>query len=328
MQVSNFFEQIGGMPVLVVGDVMVDRYLYGRVDRISPEAPVPIVQLQSEEQRLGGAANVALNLKAMGAEPILCSVLGADENGELLRGELGVQGLSDEGLLALPSRQTTVKTRILAQHQQLMRIDREQTNDLNAAEEANFLEHVVHILNKHPVQVIVFQDYNKGVLTTAVIEGILQEAQARKIPTAVDPKFRNFWAFRGATLFKPNLKEVRDGLNWPFDLTEGSLLEASQRIRQRLENSITLITLSEHGVFADNLTESLLAPTQPRQIADVCGAGDTVISVVSLALALNLPLSTMATLANLAGGQVCERVGVSTVDLAQLKREFVSLQNT
>lgn len=327
MQGTDFFERIQGLPVLVVGDVMVDRYLHGRVERISPEAPVPVVHWQSEENRLGGAANVVLNLKALGAVPTLCAVCGEDEYGAILRRELVAQGLTDEGILALPLRQTTVKTRVMAQHQQLLRIDREHTHDLPVEEEMLFLKRVLDLMQTTKFAVLVFQDYNKGLLTPWVIGCLLEEAGDRGIPTAVDPKFRNFWSYRGATLFKPNLKEVRDGLGWAFALSKDNLQAASAKMRERLGHQISLITLSEHGVFADNGTETLLAPTQPRQIADVCGAGDTVISVVSLALALGLPLSAMANLANLAGGQVCERVGVSTVDLHQLRREFDSFQN-
>jgi rfaE bifunctional protein kinase chain/domain len=327
MQGTDFFERIQGLPVLVVGDVMVDRYLHGRVERISPEAPVPIVHWQSEENRLGGAANVALNLKALGAEPVLCAVCGEDEYGTALRRELAAQGLSDEGMLALPTRQTTVKTRVMAQHQQLLRIDREHTHDLPLEEEMLFLRRVFDLMQTRKFAVLIFQDYNKGLLTPRVIGSLLEESDSLGIPTAVDPKFRNFWSYKGVTLFKPNLKEVRDGLGWSFPLSKQNLQEASTKMRKRLGHQISLITLSEHGVFADDGAEALLAPTQARQIADVCGAGDTVISVVSLALALGLPLSVMANLANLAGGQVCERVGVSTVDLHQLRREFDSLQN-
>ena len=319
---SDFFEQCEQLTVLIVGDVMIDRYLTGRVDRISPEAPVPVVNYLATDNRLGGAANVALNVAAMGATPILCSVVGSDENGELFQTLLSEQQMNTEGLLRSDDRPTTIKTRVLAGSQQLLRVDREITDDLSRSETERFTALLEKLLAKHPIDAILLQDYNKGVLTETTIGHIIALARQRNIPVSVDPKRRNFWAYQQAKLFKPNLKEVREGLNQPIRPVKEDLCAAATELNHRLGNELTLITLSEHGVFIDDRRTGTLHPTTPRTIADVCGAGDTVISVATLAMAAGLPATSIAQLANLAGGQVCERAGVVPVDREQLRREF------
>lgn len=306
---------------------MIDRYLYGRVSRVSPEAPVPVVHWQGSEDRLGGAANVALNIRALGATPHLCSVLGEDENGRRFTELLPPQGIAGDGLLHSKDRVSTVKTRVIAQSQHLLRVDQEDTHALTANEEEALLERFYRIVREQPIDVLIFQDYNKGVLTPSLIESIIEEAKRRGIPTAVDPKFDNFWAFRGVTLFKPNLREIQHQLDLPIQLELADLQKAAAEIRRRLHHQFSLITLSERGLFIEADRDGSIIPTQPRTIADVCGAGDTVISVAALALALELPLQDMARLANLAGGQVCEKVGVVPVDKAQLQGEFLQLLN-
>lgn len=311
------------LTVLIIGDVMLDRYLYGSVERISPEAPVPVVQLTGRETRLGGAANVALNVKAMGATPLLCSVIGTDAAGEEFLELMRWHELPTEGILRHTDRPTTTKTRVMAGAQHLLRIDEEITNDLAPDDERQLLDAAFQLLERRVVQVIIFQDYNKGVLTRQTIERLLAEASRRQIPTAVDPKDRNFWAFKGASLFKPNLKEIRrqyPGVIQPADLA--SLQAAAGFIRARLGNHISLITLSDKGIFVEAGDGGCLIPTQPRVIADVSGAGDTVISVASLALALGIAPREMALLANLAGGQVCEKPGVAPLDRRLLAQEY------
>lgn len=322
-QIFPAFEKVN---VLVVGDVMIDRYLTGTIDRISPEAPVPVVLLKESENRLGGAANVALNIKAMGATPYLCSVVGDDENGKLFQELLPKRDIQAKYIVTSTSRKTTVKTRILAQHQHVLRVDSEDTADLTDAEAKDFLKMVREILDAKDIHVILFQDYNKGVLSASIIREVLLEAIKRDIPTAVDPKFNNFWSYQRATLFKPNLKEIRAQLPFPVETSPASLRKASEYIRSKMGNQHTLITLSEKGLYIDNEKRGEVIPTQPRAIADVCGAGDTVISVAALGMALNLNMQQVAALANLAGGQVCERVGVVSVDRAQLQREYELLQ--
>lgn len=307
--------------VLVVGDVMIDQYLTGRVDRISPEAPVPVVHLQGIDNRLGGAANVALNLRTLGAQPLLCSVLGNDKSGAQFLDIMPRFGLDTSGILLSDERATTVKTRVIAQNQHLLRIDQEDQHDLTPREYEAFHERLHGYLAQQP-DLLIFQDYDKGVLTEPLIREVIAAARHKGIPVAVDPKRKNFWAYQGATLFKPNLKEVREALNLPIPSDKASLREAAQRIREVLHNDITLITLSEKGLYIDRQEEAHLVGTRPRSIADVCGAGDTVISVASLAVALDMNLPEIAQLSNLAGGQVCEIVGVAPVNLDQLLREY------
>ena len=318
----NDFNNIGA---LIIGDVMIDRYLTGSVDRISPEAPVPVVLLSGREERLGGAANVALNVQAMGATAYLCSVTGTYAAGEEFAALMEAQALDTEGMVRLPGRVTTVKTRVMSGAQHLLRIDEEETGDIDPAGEALLLQAVKRILDTKPVHVIIFQDYNKGVLTPAVIAAVLKEAQNRNIPTAVDPKEKNFWAYRGVCLFKPNLREIRN--QYPGEVLPEmeSLRETADYIRRQLGNELTLITLSDKGMFVDGAGHSALLPTHPRVIADVSGAGDTVISVAALCLASGMDPEAMATLSNLAGGQVCEKPGVAPVDKATLEKEYRAL---
>ncbi|GJM31304.1 MAG: carbohydrate kinase [Saprospiraceae bacterium] len=324
----DIFQRFGQQNILVVGDVMIDRYLTGRVSRISPEAPVPVVEFQESQNRLGGAANVALNLRALGAKTFLGSVIGQDENTVIFQELLEELGLSATGILTSSERMTTVKTRVIASNQHLLRVDREDTKDLSAQESNNFLSQIKGLLDTEKIDLILFQDYNKGVLTEQVIRGIINEALKRNIPTAVDPKFKNFWAYQKVTLFKPNLKEIRSQLPFPVSPTLDDMKKAANFIKDKLNNTATVITLSEKGLFVMDGQSSVIIPTQERSIADVCGAGDTVISVLALGLAAGYNnLYEIATLANLAGGQVCEKVGVVPVDCKQLQKEYVELLN-
>lgn len=309
----DILQKLEGQEVLIIGDVMLDRYLTGMVSRISPEAPVPVVLHHSTEDRLGGAANVALNVRALGAIPLLCSVVGDDADGALFRQILPENDMTVEGILPLPGRRTTVKTRILGNNQQMLRIDQEDTHDLAEEEAAVFLKTVLRILGERPVRVVIFQDYNKGVLTPHVIQTVIAESRKRGILTAVDPKKTNFFAYRGVDLFKPNLKEIRDSAPFAVLPEPASLQQASDFLRDRLQNRLTMITLSEKGLFLDAGTGGKIFPTVPRNVADVSGAGDTVISVAALGLAAGLDLEMIATLSNLAGGQVCEFPGVVPV---------------
>ena len=324
---SGIFDQFNALNVLVVGDVMIDQYLTGTVSRVSPEAPVPVVLLSKKENRLGGAANVALNLKALGATPFLCGVVGNDTNGDDFLHLLPQRGLSDRCIYKSTERVTTVKTRVLADNQHLLRVDQEQQQQLSEAETKGILDRVKSLLEQKEIHVILFQDYNKGVLTKRVIHELTLEAIKRDIPTAVDPKAENFWNYKHVSLFKPNLKEIRAQVPQPVDLTLESLRAASQYIEEKLGNPYTMITLSENGLYFRHKAQEAIVPTHARSVADVCGAGDTVISIAALGLALRLPMETVAVLANLAGGQVCERVGVVPVDKEQLMQEYSTLVN-
>lgn len=322
---NDFFEKFAQVRVLIIGDVMVDRYMRGKVSRISPEAPVPVVQLSNIEDRLGGAANVALNIKAMGGQPLLISVIGKDEAGTGFLQMMDEWQLQTQGILQSADRKTTVKTRIVAGGQHLLRVDSEDNDDLSQSEESELLQRLEQIIREENPQVILFQDYNKGVLSLRMIESTIQLAKKHEIPTAVDPKKFNFWAYKGVSLFKPNLKEIRDSVPFEIEPDEESLNRASTYLRSRLDHQHTLITLSEKGIFYDDQSIQKILPTQPRSIADVSGAGDTVISIAALGLALGLDLDLIALLANLAGGQVCEKSGVVPVDLEVLKREYYQL---
>lgn len=312
---------------MVVGDVMLDAYLWGRVDRISPEAPVPIVQVTRRSARLGGAANVALNLRALGAKAIVASVTGNDKNADELQRLFAEEGLPPDGLLRLDTRPTTVKTRVISGSQHVVRVDEEVEHDLGTGEETRFLHHCIALLRKARPAVLIFEDYDKGALTPAVIGGLIAEARQLGIPTTVDPKRRHFFDYREVDLFKPNLKELREGLKVDLPAGDMELLRgAVHMLEARLANHASLITLSEHGIYAHRGDEETALPAHRRKIADVSGAGDTVIAVASLCLALNLPLAAIAAWANLAGGLVCEHVGVVPVDPVALQAEAERLK--
>ena len=308
--------------VLIVGDVMLDRYLTGAIERISPEAPVPVVRYTGETLRLGGAANVALNVAALGARPFLCSVVGKDTYGADFTDLMRAENLSLLGICASDKRQTTVKSRVLAGRQQVLRIDREDIFALKKKEERRLLKKIDKILEQEKIGLIILQDYNKGVLTKKMIKEIIRRAVQKNIPTAADPKKKNFWAYKNVTLFKPNLAEIRAALSFPVLPEIDSLQRAARAVRKKLGNDFTLITLSEQGVFVDDGEGQKKIPARVRAVTDVCGAGDTVISVAGCAIAVGMKAEEAAVLANLAGGQVCEQPGVVPVNLAQLQKEY------
>lgn len=324
MNSSTILEKLKGRQVLIVGDVMLDRYLTGSVTRISPEAPVPVVLHSHTEDRLGGAANVALNIQALGSTPILCSVIGRDRDAQELYRIFSEQQLSVEGLVASTERRTTVKTRVLGNHQQMLRIDAEDTHELSAQETADFLLKVAGLLDNLSIEVVILQDYNKGVLTKQVIETVIRMASERGILTAVDPKKSNFFEYRSVDLFKPNLKEIRDSAPFSIQPESNDLEKASAFLRSRLDNKLTMITLSEKGLYLHDGNAGKIYPTIPRTVADVSGAGDTVISISALALAAGLPMPVIAVLSNLSGGQVCEFAGVVPVRRDLLEAELES----
>ncbi len=322
MDAKETLKKLENHQVLIVGDVMLDRYLMGNVSRISPEAPVPVVLYKNSVDRLGGAANVALNVQALGAVPVLCSVIGADSDGGVLQQILPKAGMRADGLVQSKQRRTTVKTRVLGNNQQMLRIDQEDAHDLRQEESEMLIETVLALMDRERIGGLILQDYNKGVLTTAVIEALLEGARKRGIPTAVDPKKNNFFAYQEVDLFKPNLKEIRDSA--PFEILPElkDLQKASGFLREKIKNKITMITLSEKGLFLEDRTSSALYPTVTRNVADVSGAGDTVISIATLGMIAGLPNPVLAALSNLAGGQVCESPGVVPVQRNILEVEL------
>ena len=308
--------------MLVVGDLMLDRYLHGRVDRISPEAPVPVVQFLREEDRLGGAANVARNLLALGCSVEVAGCVGTDADAECLRAALAAAGIRDSSLVSDPERPTTVKTRVVAQQQQLLRVDRESIAALSEPVGERLITAVADFLAAEPTAGIILQDYNKGVLTPRVISGVMAAAERFGVPVSVDPKLHNFWSYRGADLFKPNLREIQQQCDFTVGADLRSLDRAAGVLFERLACRKVMITLSGDGIYTHDGTYSAIHPTEARRISDVSGAGDTVISVAACALSAGMPLQEVAELCNVAGAQVIARPGVVAVDLAELRRRW------
>lgn len=324
--INRIFEDFNSLNVLIIGDVMVDSYIWGKVDRISPEAPVPIVAVESKEARMGGAANVALNIQAMGANPILCSVIGNDLDGDLFLELMKARKQSDEGILRIEGRTTTNKSRVIGNNHQMLRIDSEQTDPLTKEVSKKFFERISQLLEEKKIDCVIFEDYDKGVITKSLIEKVVKLCQQKNIPSTVDPKKRNFTSYKGVTLFKPNLKELREGLKIDIDPSDLSQIEAAiKSLEQKLTNQITLITLSESGIYINSPKEKHHIRAHRRDIVDVSGAGDTVISLASLCLALDLSPQMIAEFSNLAGGLVCENVGVVPIDKEELREEALKI---
>ncbi|GAB4128426.1 MAG: D-glycero-beta-D-manno-heptose-7-phosphate kinase [Raineya sp.] len=319
MEIQEVFRKFEDIKVLIIGDVMIDSYLWGSVSRISPEAPVPIVNVQKREQRLGGAANVALNVQALGAKPILCSVVGSDKEGENLLRLLEINNLERNGIVQSMHRITTVKHRILAASQHLLRIDSEMDKLIDEEEHDLLWLKIQQLLPK--TQAVIFEDYDKGVISKDLIEKTISLANQLHIPTIIDPKKRNFSFYKKATLFKPNLKELKEGLNIEFKGDLEELEGAIRKLQEQLELQSVMTTLSEKGVFICNGSEKHHIPAHVRSIADVSGAGDTVVSVAALCVALHLPIKFVAELSNLAGGLVCEYQGVVPINKEKLLTE-------
>jgi len=320
---EEIFKQFEYLHIAVIGDVMIDNYYWGRVDRISPEAPVPVVDIYRKESRLGGAANVALNCAALGAKVSLLSVTGNDPEGQLLCNMLDENHISPRLVRSSPQRITTSKTRILSRNQQMMRLDTELTEDLQLQDEHAFIDTTLRFLQTEKPDVLIFQDYNKGVLKENIIEKVLVHAKNLGILTAVDPKCKNFFTYRGVDIFKPNLHEVREGLKISLpEISLPALQEVHTLLHQSLQHHISFITLSEKGVFYQGAGHAALIPSHLRNIADVSGAGDTVIAVAAMVYALTRNAETMAAWSNIAGGLVCEELGVKPIDKNKLFAEI------
>ncbi len=318
----QLLEQFSKLKVLILGDVMVDSYLWGKVSRISPEAPVPIVAQSKSEFRLGGAANVARNVKSLGAEPILCSVIGEDTHSEIFTGLMKNEGMTVEGILKSKNRITTVKTRIISGSQQLLRVDNEMEDYLYSSLESSMFSHIQTLIKDNKIDAIIFQDYDKGVITPMLIENIMTLAVRKKIPTLVDPKKRNFHHYHGANLFKPNFKELTEGLNIHIEKRNfDSVFDAAKVLHNNYAHELVMITLSEHGILISDNKYYHVIPAEVRDISDVSGAGDTVIGMAALCLAAGLSSKQTAALSNLAGGLVCEKVGVVPIEKEQLLKE-------
>ena len=293
---------------LVLGDVFLDEYIMGNCERLSPEAPVPVLNVSKREKRLGGAANVAMNIQGLGAKAILCSIVGDDKDGSTFEQLLADEKMSSKGIIKSQNRVTTIKHRILSGSQHLLRVDAEDTHSLNDLDRKSLLNHIENLIKE--CDLIIFEDYDKGTLDEKVIEETINLARNKNIPTAVDPKKRNFLSYKNASLFKPNLKELKEGLGIDFN--------------DQIQAENELVTLSEHGIYYQSKAERGRHPAHLRSISDVSGAGDTVISIAGLSLTLGLPLPFVAELSNLGGGIVCESPGVVPISKERLIKESQS----
>ena len=323
---DRLFSDASKMKVAVIGDVMLDTYWWGNVERISPEAPVPVVEVSKREKRIGGAGNVALNVKALGASVALLTILGDDEDGIQLMQLMQEKNIDTRFILTSRKRITTNKIRIISRNQQMMRLDAEHTEDIDETDETKLQGQVEkYILSEKP-DVVIFEDYNKGILTGNIIMSTIGLCNKNNIPTAVDPKRKNFFSYRKATLFKPNLHEVFTSLNLlPEEISGDMLSDIHLKLKDKLDHSISMITLSEKGIFYQENNDKNIIPSHRRNIADVSGAGDTVIAVASLVYASAKNIHLAAEVANIAGGIVCEEVGTAAVNKEKLVKECKEL---
>lgn len=322
----HIFQKFSDLKILIIGDVMMDTYLWGRVDRISPEAPVPVVSVTKKENRLGGAANVALNVQSLGAQPIICAVIGNDQEGIDFLNLLEEQKLSAEGILKVDGRQTTVKTRVIGHNQQIVRVDAE-TDQLISKEASNAIFSKIRKIIEHEnIDAVIFEDYDKGLLSEDLIARTVNLANSLQILTVVDPKKRNFLSYKNVTLFKPNLKELREGLKLEIEPRhKENINDAVTTLQNKLHAKMVMVTLSELGVYISSSKGEKILPAHIRNIADVSGAGDTVIATATLCLAAGLDEFKTAEIANLAGGLVCEEVGVVPISFDLLLSEAILL---
>ena len=326
VDIDQLFSQFSKMKVAVIGDVMLDTYWWGNVERISPEAPVPVVAVSKREQRIGGAGNVALNVQALGASVSLLTILGDDEDGYQLKKLLEEKNIDTRFILESKKRITTNKIRIISRNQQMMRLDAEIVHDIEDADEEKLQNQIEKFITTEKPDVVIFEDYNKGILTKNIIANTISFCRKNQVTTAVDPKRKNFFCYQNATLFKPNLNEAITGLNLlPEEISPELLSDIHGQLKAKLDHDISLITLSEKGVFYQEENNKNILPSHRRNIADVSGAGDTVIAVASLIYAATKDIALAAKIANIAGGIVCEEVGTVAINKEKLLEECKKL---
>lgn len=322
-KIDKIFTSFAGKKILIIGDVMLDAYLWGDVDRISPEAPVQIVSCTQRENRIGGAANVALNIKSLGAVPVLCSVIGNDEKADVFLNLLEQNNLETSGIIKINNRKTTVKTRIISRGQQILRVDEEDISPIDRDSESKLIRLILKFIESENIEAVIFEDYDKGTITPRIINEI-SEVSKNSILTLVDPKKRNFEYYKNCTLFKPNFKEFTEGLNISIKKDDyQSLFNSAKEYLKENDNKYLMITLSEKGIFLANREEYFHVPAQQHDIIDVSGAGDTVISVACLCLLSDIKPIDMLTILNIAGGIVCQKTGVVPIEISSLKQEIL-----
>ncbi len=308
--------------IIVVGDMMLDGYFGGEITRISPEAPVPIVEIEDEFFRFGGAANVALNILELGGIPIPVGIIGNDLNANTFSNLLNEVNISDKGIFTDSKRPTTTKTRVIAQNQHVVRIDKESKDYINKELEAKLLAFISSVISDSDG--IILQDYNKGVLTDNLIKSVIELATEHDKIISVDPKFINFKKFQNVTIFKPNKKESEDILGMRI-ITDDDISKAGKELLNLLNAKYILLTLGEKGIaLFEKGKDEIRIPTKARKVADVSGAGDTVISTITYALASGATIKEAAYFSNYAAGIVCEEVGIAPVEKEKL---FNTLKN-
>lgn len=326
-QIEQYFSGLSDLSCLVIGDSMIDEYIYGEVERMSPEAPVPVVKLNRKERRLGGAANVGLNLASLGVKTMLCSIVGKDVAGNKIRDLLEFHQIETRGLYPIDLRPTTIKTRVISNGNHLLRIDDETDELLSTADRRDFENHVKNCIRQFNPKVVIFEDYDKGCLYPEIIKEIIGLCHQLSIKITADPKFKNFLSYSGCDLFKPNFKELIEAADLTtLSKSRESIESCLEILSPKLQAGSYLITLSEKGVYYRNEHEQAIMPAYERNICDVSGAGDTVIAVASTALAMGLQLNQIAILSNLAGGLVCEEVGVIAINKEKFKKEALALE--
>lgn len=320
-RIDELLKNVKTKRIAVVGDVMIDRYVWGNVNRISPEAPVPVVEVESESTRLGGAANVANNITSLGAKTFLVGVVGNDISGKEFRSILDQQNTSSEGIVSDASRPTTVKTRVIAHQQHVVRIDSEEKKDIDAS----IQEKIFSVLEKNigSIDGIIIEDYNKGVVVKDLIRRIIELANKHKKIITIDPKFNNFFEYRNVTVFKPNKKETEEALGKKLKIG-ADVLSAGKILLEKLNAENILLTRSEKGMSLFEKNGDIThIPTNARNVADVSGAGDTVIATLTAMLASGASIKEAAALANYAGGIVCGEVGIVPIDPALLRSTII-----
>lgn len=324
-RIEYLFEKFNGKNIVIIGDLMLDVYIWGKVGRISPEAPVPVVEVEEESYRLGGAANVGLNIKSLGGNPILVGVIGYDREGNILSALMKENDFIRDGIILDEERPTTVKTRIIAHSQHVVRVDKEDKKDITEEMENKIITFIEN--QKSSIDAIIFEDYNKGVLTKSLIHRVVDFARRNNIIVTVDPKFDNFFEYKNVTVFKPNRKETEDALQMKID-SEEKVIEAGKKLKEILQPEYLLITRGDKGMTlfsSDSRIDSI--PTRARKVADVSGAGDTVIATLTVALASGAEIREAATIANLAAGLVCEEVGIVPIDKMNLYNHLIEDKN-
>jgi D-glycero-beta-D-manno-heptose-7-phosphate kinase len=317
--IKNILDSFSGKRIAVIGDIMLDKYIFGHVSRISPEYPVPVVDVTHEDHRLGGAANVALNTLSLGAETMLIGITGADGNREILLDLFRSHGLATEGLIRDPSRPTTSKTRILSQNHHITRVDFESRKNVDKEIEQKILGSFDAMLDS--IDAIVLEDYNKGLLSAEIIQHIISSARKHNVPILVDPKLQNFFTYKGCSVFKPNLSEMAASLGIVLHNNDKEVEEACRMLQEKIEVETIIVTRGEKGMTIYNGSFTHIGATS-LEVADVSGAGDTVIGILALGAAAGIDIVTSATIANLAAGTVCQEVGAVPVRAEKLLKAY------